>query len=423
MNCIYTEKPHKLFTVAVVLFPILNSSHVGNLNFGYGDLLLVFVFVAKILPNILASKLVLEEKKFWVFMGYLGLVSIVECVVTPSYSILSMLVPYMKYVFYGIIIFGCMKYFDTGYGIKFYINVCVMESVYSFIQYILTVITGIALPYVFPFSNMEYGINGALYNAQLLQTLNVEGIRGVGFFPEPSHFAEYTIFSIVFLLFKERKNRIDIIKFIIISFGILLTKSSIGIISWVIAVLFYYFYSMKQVSKKHFVRIVFTLVMLIAIFVSLGIKFDVFSFIMQRLETINERTWAVSGNLRLLRGFIIYGETPWFIKVFGIGCGNYSNFVDTYNIQTFFDRVMSRTNEYMNGVSTILLRSGVIGGFLYINFCCTLFKNLTKAQRVIFWMGIIILCTEYFFFAPIFVMYLCFLNTPMVNAENSVRNG
>lgn len=417
MKILYKNNLSKLLVASIILLPILNSSHIGNLNLGYGDITLAILFLLGILPQIWKSTLKIEAKKFWIFLLYLGIVSIVNCCVISTYSFESMFIPYIKYIFYALIIFGSIKYCDVKYGINFYINVCTVESIYLFIQYILTVTIGINLPYVFPYVNMEYGIYGSTYNSQLLQTLKYEGIRGVGFFPEPSHFAEYTIFAIILILFKKEKNKRDNIKCVLILLGIILTKSTIGILALLIVFYCYYLKNVKKINKKRFLnRIVWSGVGVILVCI-IANKLDVIKFIISRLETITERTWAVSGNLRLLRGFLVYREAPTLIKIFGIGCGNYLNFINAFGIQTFFDRVMNSANEYMNGASAILLRSGIIGSFLYLIFALDFFRRSNTVKRIIFIIGLEILFTENFFFSPIYVMHMCLLQMRLEENE------
>lgn len=378
-----SKKIKRLFTAVVILFPILNSAHIGNLNFGFGDLFLVLTYLLITLLYSCSKKFNFNKTNilFLGFLIYLGGISLFNCLANSKFEFSSMLTPYIRYVFYGLIIFNNKNFIDIDFGVKFYVNVCLIETIYGLIQFLMTLTTGIALPYVLPFTTMEYGSYGADYNLQLLYTLQyIDGIRFVGFFPEASHFAQYTILAIVFLLYKKNRGKLDIIKLVMISLGIILTKSSVGIIAYLF-VITYYFVTTKHISKKEFITRFTLIIVFVGLFVIIQNRLDIFGFIQERFRRISEKQYAVSGNLRLLRGYIVYNEFPLFFKIFGIGSGNYANFVEGYNIRTFFDLTMDRTNEYMNAFSLLLIRTGIAGTVLYTIFSIKFFKNCLSYKR------------------------------------------
>ena len=124
----------------------------------------------------------------------------------------------------------------------------------------------------------------------------------------------------------------------------------------------------------------------------------------------------------MLRGFIVFGKAPLLQQIFGIGAGNYANFVETFNITTFYDLVMDRTNEYMNAFSLLLIRSGIVGTMIYIFFAVRLFGNLTTVQRLIFLIWLELFFTENIFFTPIYVLYLCFLKADIGSVPSFQTN-
>lgn len=402
---------NRFFTASIILFPILNSAHIGDMNFGFGDVLLVLTYMLVLFWQGRSIKLKINKDSslFWIYIIYLCVVSVMNCFIIPGFEFSSILGSLVRYAFYGLIIFSNRKYADYEYGIKFYINVCLMEAIYGLIQFFLTLTFGIVLPYVLPFTTMEYGVYGADYNAQLLSVFqNVDGIRLVGFSPEPSHFAQYTVFSIIFLLYKKNRRKIDFVKLCVISIAILLTKSSIGIIALLFVITFYMVTERHLNVRKAISRIgIISISILVAVI--LNNRYDVITFIQERISSINERTYAVSGNLRLIRGYMVYSKAPWNIKIFGIGCGNYANFVNQFNISIFFDNVMDKTNEYMSASSLLLVRTGAIGAMIFFFFCTKLFVHLNKIQKIIFFVWIELFFSENLFFVPRFVLIMWFM--------------
>ena len=417
------KKTRKFFTASLILFPILNSAHIGNLNFGFGDAFLVLAYGIALLSHANKIKCGINKDSitFWPFVIYLIVITIINCSTIPSFKFSSIFMPIIRYTFYGIVLYSNRKFFDREFGKKFYINTCVIEALYGLLQFAITIIAGIALPYVLPFTTMEYGSYGADYNATVLWTMqNVDGMRLVGFFPEASHFAQYTIICIVFLLFTDDKSKKNIIKLIIVSLAILLTKSSVGIICYGIILIYYMMTEKHMSAKKLFTRIALLVLATFALLI-IGNKMNILDFIRERLSQINERTYAVSGNIRIIRGFLIYGEAPLHIKIFGIGCGNYVNFIDYYHIKTFFDLVMDRNNEYMNAFSLLLIRSGIVGTGIFSVFAGKLFMKINREQKAIFYVWILLLFTENIFFSPIFVLLLWFMMPQHGNHDEPSR--
>lgn len=401
----------KIFTAVIILFPILNSAHIGNRNFGYGDAVLVLVYVLMLFTRGRPLKFSFQKESipFVIFLLYLGSISLINCILVPQFGFVSMLNPFMRYSFYGIILFTNKSFFDYEFGVSFYVNVCLAETLYGFIQFVLTFTNGTILPYVFPFTTMEYGIYGADYNKQLLHIFQeIDGIRLVGFFPEASHFAQYTIISVVILLYKKNKKRGDLVKLILISIAIILTKSSVGILALVFVSAYYIMTDKYVNSNKIFFRIILVIVGGILLII-INNHLEIVGFIQERIRRISEKTYAVSGNLRLLRGFIVFSKAPLRFEIFGIGCGNYANFVETYDINTFFDLTMNRTNEYMNAASLLMIRSGLIGTMIYMLSSFVLFININKIHRVIFFIWMELFFTENIFFSPMYVLFMWFI--------------
>lgn len=405
-----TDFRSKFITASIIIFPILNTSHIRNLNYGYGDLLLVLVLLLVKFTTYKSISIHKENSLFWIFVIYLGAVSFFCCLSIPKFSIASFVKPFFRYFFYAYYIYGFKKYFNINLAVDIYIKVCLIESVYLIIQFVLTVAFGLVLPYVCPFLNMEYGMNGAEYNQQLYNTfLYIDGIRGVGFFPEPSHFAQYTIFSLIFLLYRKNKSFSDCVIFFVILIAFILTRSGIGMatLSIVFAI---YFCMIKYVNKEKLMKRFAVIVVCLPIVVIMCQKLEILNFIMSRINSIFETQYAVSGNLRLLRGYIIFMKSPLFAKMFGIGCGNFANFINGFNIVTFFDTQMDKTSEFMNGVSTVLIRSGIVGTSILTLYFCGRYIKMKKINRILFLVWCIFMCLENFFFTPKFVLFLCFIN-------------
>ena len=401
----------RLFTILIVIFPILNTSLIGSLYFGFGDLFLLIGYFLLIFSYQISGRFKLKKNQFMLFMIYFFFVSTVNSLTISGFSISNTITRFLRYLFYSIIIFQCDEYIDWDYGFKFYIKVCCIESIYLLIQFALSLLNIIDLPYVFPYAMMEYHTWGATYNAQLRDLFRNETLRGVGFFPEASHFAQYTIFSIPILLYSDlgfsKKNTIA--KFILISVSILLTFSSIGIFGYLATILIYVCSRLK--TRKQIIRGGVLLLLAILLVVFFSFKLNLFDFVMERLRGIAVTRYPTSGNQRLMRGFYIFSDLPTVYKIFGIGCGNFTNAMKALNVHTIFDEFLPLTNEFMSGISTVMVDTGIIGTLLFIRFYIHQWRIMDIMHKVFMINIMIALVTENSFFQSIFVFSMCLLIT------------
>lgn len=415
----FRDRQSRILIISIILLPILNSSHIGTTAIGYGDIFLVITFFIIALPRLLRQKIVVNNTKYVKFLVYATIITLMNYILIDDYVFSSAIITLVKYIFYSIVIFMGTQFCDMDYGEEFYLNICVIETIYEILQLFLSVRLGVNLPYVLPQLPMEYGLMGARHNAQLLAQFKLMGFRGVGFFPEPSHFAEYTIFAICILLYKKEKSRKDFIRLALVSMGILLTKSSVGIVCYIAVSIFYFCGNRNNRSYRKLFNWIISGGLLVAVFIIIGKKTGIWDSMYYKYLTIFNTQWGLTGNLRVMRGFTVYARTPLFIKMFGIGCSNYNTLINEFNIVTFYDVTMDRFNEYMNAIGTILIHFGIVGLILYINAIIDLYKKSHNTEKSILVAWGIIMCTENFFFAPIYVMALCLVKKALYDDANT----
>ena len=64
-----------IFTDAIILFPILNSAHIGDRNIGFGDIFLVMAYGIIIIQRGLLLKLRIRKADipFWIYKDLISL--------------------------------------------------------------------------------------------------------------------------------------------------------------------------------------------------------------------------------------------------------------------------------------------------------------------------------------------------------------
>lgn len=400
-----TSHLNKWFTIIVILMPILNIYSAGISSLGIGDILGVVV-----IPFLLVSnrwKIRSTEKQYSRFVWYFVLISFIMTIIISGYSFTQFALKGLRFIVYTIIIICFGKdWFDVDFGFKLYIRISTIAASYLILQYILKTFFSISLPITIPYLKLLYtDSTGATYNEQLLQMYSIFGYRAPGFFKEPSHFCQYVVLSVALLLFKSASSVKRNVSLSIIVAAIIVSYSAIGYISLVATIIIWFLYTYKNRSMVN--NLIFLVFGSFAI-VILSIKSGAFSSAVSRINTINY-THAATGNLRLLRGFYVYQQIPFVFKIFGIGFGNYSVFIDTFGIQTFFDSLVDKHSEYMSAISCVLLNSGLIGLGLYIYGLVAIFRKATLIQKVLFINFVVLIVATSSFFSATYVMYMVFL--------------
>ena len=409
------SKINKWFTAIVILFPILNIYSAGMSTLGLGDVFGLIIIVSLLISN--RWRIRNTEKNYGHFVWYFVLISFILTIVISEYSLTQFALKGLRFIVYTILIiwFGRDR-FDVDFGFNLYIRISTIAAIYLIIQYVLKTFFSVTLPITIPYLKLLYtDSTGAAYNEQLLQMYSLFGYRAPGFFKEPSHFCQYVALSVVLLLFKSANSIKRNVSIALIIAAIIISTSAIGYISLVATIILWYIYTFN--SRKAINNVLSLVVGSIAI-VFLSIKSGAFSSAVSRINTINY-THAATGNLRLLRGFYVYQQMPLVFKIFGIGFGNYSAFVDTYGIQTFFDDLVDKHSEYMSAISCVVVNSGLIGLGLYISGLIEIFRKTTLVQKVLFVNFLILIISTSSFFSATYVMYMVFLVANMSSNSES----
>lgn len=400
-----TTHLNRWYSAIVLLMPILNIYSAGISSLGIGDILGVIIILCLLVSN--RGKLQISEKRYAGFALMLIVVSFVLTCVISEYSLMQFALKAARFIVYTTIIicFGKDR-FDVEFGVNLYISITVLAACYLIIQFVLKTYYSISLPITIPYLKILYSEStGAVYNEELLQMYSIFGYRAPGFFKEPSHFCQYAAPSIAILLFKSARAVKRNIAIVIIAAAIIISYSAIGYICLMATVIIWFIYTFKE--RRLFNNIVFMIIGSVAL-VYISIRTGAFSSALSRINTINY-SHAATGNLRLLRGFYVYHELPTLFKFVGIGIGNYSQFIDKYGIQTFFDNLIDKHVEYMNVISCVLVNSGVIGLGLYISALFDIYKKTTLVQKVLFVNFVVLIIATSSFFSATYVMYMVFL--------------
>lgn len=196
-----------------------------------------------------------------------------------------------------------------------------------------------------------------------------ENARSSSFFSEPAHFVQFLLPLLCFELFSSYKNLVRAILIILTLLYLRSGNALVGLGAVAVVYVFQLFSSKETLSKK-------ILILLVIIFAGLGgVKYaesDVGEKLMERREEIDfNATSGGSGFLRVVRGYIVYGDFNLLEKIVGVR-GQERLKEHTSKFTSAFSYGAS---GYYNGIQTVLINTGIIGMIIFLSLLYSLWKR------------------------------------------------
>lgn len=361
------------FSIYIALLPLLSMYYSGIPGINIADIILGFYFIYFVPKVLLAKKRFPIRKGFDVqiaavlfFVAYVILHVIMNFLVNRTGQSLDILIRSTRIVFYLVSATILLPYLlDSDIFIKTVKWGALIASAYVILQVVVYTSTGKVLhgflPYL-PLYNPEYNI---YYKTAYL----VPKHRPTSFFLEPSHFSRYASLILPFILMAltyEKRKTFPLFQAILLTVGILLSTSSIGMALTMISWSLFFFLNLKDLFMRKGIKIfalsgiIFTASVVALVMFMPSVRF-----------TINRSLNFGSGSAFEARlGSVLYlfdANNNILRLVFGNGYGS-----------------VPEQNVWMADIVYILYGTGVIGiaciFLLYLNLLFkkykTLFSNL-----------------------------------------------
>ncbi|MBZ9636622.1 hypothetical protein [Clostridium sp. FP1] len=360
-------------TILLLIYPIMQQYSTVIENVSLAEILLLAVFPF-IVFDIIRGKFKLSRKVLCALTPYLFYILIQLFIIHFTESdeyIIGISIRTLHYVFYIVSTIALIKcYFDARLGYKVFKIVSVFSTLYIIIQTLLLRTSGFYLTGKIPFLNLMsedvlYFIQHASYSQYYVRPRSV--------FPEPSSYAIYIVFFLIITLFSNYHLEKTYYLELFLTFGIILSMSSTGIILMLIIWTSYLVWMItnNKVSKK-FIRL---LIILLPIILFVFFKFGFYEYFI-------ERTMSENGS---------FGEST------SLRVGTYQNVFNGENLftQQGLFGVGMRSYEYMEGYLSALPRLfyyyGIIGSIIFFIGYSILLKKTNFTQKMM-WIIILVSC-------------------------------
>lgn len=416
----------KIFTVFIMLFPLLSiyASPISILS--YGELILAIVVVCMFI-HILKNDTNIKYTPFYYYLLYALISTIILSLLLKllksGFSVNDMLQRVLRDSFYFaiIVVFGPI-FFDFQFGKKLLKGISILLCLYMIIQVTVFMLLKVYIPGIIPWAKTT--ISGGAYGAEVIEHFakdaQIDGYaRGVGFFSEPAVSAQFLTVALLFELFsKSKRKRWSLI--VLYTVGMLVTVSVNAYVALAVCFIIFILYSNRKNSKRLFISMILCAILAVA---ALSIAESISLTVWERItELFSGNMYYGSSSVRVFRGPAFYMNMPLFYRLFGSGFGNFVEFKNAYDISTVYEVA----DEYLNTNAYILISSGLIGFILYV---VMLYKHIK--HRVAFSKAMLLLVLVYGLSCSIYssaqfvIMLLFLMNAPLkkeVNKNESKHN-
>lgn len=242
-------------------------------------------------------------------------------------------------------------------------NISIIMSIVIVLQYALFYGFGVSLgherAFLFPFQNLFIeSVKNYLGQSYMV----IDGLfRPSAFFLEPAHYSQYCILGLA-SLFSTEKNFLTVKK-VIISIGIFMTTSGIGIASvlavWVLAL----YFENKKITSNHIIKIVVSTILMAAFFTVLYLTVPIFQSSVNRVIAPGDGYNAFEGRLGS-RFLIVTLQGVSF--VFGKGFKN----IPTWGSLD--------TPYFMTGIVELMYCQGILGMVIFLACSFNMFWELKR---------------------------------------------
>ncbi len=238
----FTPLINKLFSIFLAMYPILCIYRAFS-SFTIGDVVLIAFLLISFKSKFQTDARFKIVVAFVGFSGLSLLMNIMLTSATASYNTSSLLLRFIKYVFYMVCVFMTNSKFDLSYFKKTIYVVSWCASIFLFYQYIAFNVFGKVvlgqikwLPvYLEAYTKLDYDRIYSYY------------FRPCSFFLEPAIFAQYIVVAVSSILFLDiDKNKKHIISAIVFIIAILMTTSAQGVLYISLILIVYFILKMKN---------------------------------------------------------------------------------------------------------------------------------------------------------------------------------
>ena len=394
----------KIFSWALILLPILMQYSIGIKGITLGEICIIGAMILTFIST--SKKIILTKEKKIFIMVFLSIYFVSGISFIYQGGVSSVVISrIIRYTVYFLIIIFCSDDFDFAYIYKSYKSICMAIAIYMIFQKVFFEVFTVVLPNKILPLNWYANVPGI---EEVKKNYIDYFFQARGIFTEQGYVIHYFLPCLVFLVYDERKKIKNWIQIGIMLIALWFTKS---VQAYVLGGFVVGGYLLRGIWSREERKLKKSLLFLFPIIIS-GI------LILQTpsgkiiLEKVTKSLFSGgSVSLRLGRGYAIYAILPNLLKFFGVGMGNLDMYVLNNSIRTRFDPIVITENSagYVNGMSSIFLYGGILGGILFLLLLYNRFMKGDGITRLLVLAYTVLLLGEGVVFSTIGIFFLIFI--------------
>ena len=388
-----------LFTLVVIILPILSIYASGIPGFSFGDVCLASVSFLLIVNYARKKGINIKKnnpiKSLWILIFSIIFITMIDMIIVDEVNVVDILIRIIRRVFYyGVAVLFSSTYFQYDSGGKLIVKIGVFSSLYLMLQYILYYSLGYVLKGFIPFFPIYHENYASIDYSNIFKVM----YRPTSILLEPAHASRYICIPLIISLFDEKINfkRRNLIS-ILMSVAIVMTTSGSGIICVITIWLIYFLKLLINVVRNGKLKKSYLLLILIfPIIALLVMKSSIAQNAILRIKNSDLSNVNTAGGARF-RGFASYFALPMLNKIFGMGYGN----INDFGLSTWF-----------SGASYMLYGCGIIGFIICIIVFLKIYKKLNNITgKVLLLIWFILFFIDDSFMSHVSVLYFCIIGS------------
>lgn len=370
-------KPKKILALSLALCPFFRHYNLFGINIAMFLIVCVSIYMTKI--NLARNNYSLVNH----FSGTIAIIlmfmyAAIDAMIVQSGNFGDLTSKLSQiFTFFAMIAISVNCFLDTEmrtFHNSFVENISIIMSVVIILQYVLFYGFGVSPGYerafLFPFQNFFIeSVKSYLSQSYMV----IDGLfRPSAFFLEPAHYSQYCILGLASLFATEKGFFTR--KKILISIGIFMTTSGIGIASvlaiWALAL----YFGNRKITSSLIIRTVIITILMIVAFVLLYFTVPIFQNSVNRVIAPGDGYNAFEG--RLGSRFLI-GTLDGVFFVFGKGFKN----IPTWGSLD--------TPYFMTGIVELMYCQGILGMIIFLACCVYIFCKIRRRATLDCFLGFI----------------------------------
>ncbi len=355
-----------------VLMPIIGQYRIIPIS-----PILVFCMLIFLLYIFRYKKLAIEN----VCIPYIVYVIVVTGFLSLSFDLLPVNTLVSKYIGFVLLFFTFYyimpRLIDFEYTLSIYQKMAIFVCSLTIIQYIMHYLIGIRISFLIP--NVLYGELQSENTSNIIVSQMASG-RYSSVFLEPSHLVEFCLPVLGWNLFPAEKkrdlSRMDYIKAMIVSLGMVMTTSMLGIVG--VSSLWMIFFVCRIKRKITIRRLIIIIVLVVG-----GVFFSAQPIIQEQIQkkVMSAHHLANTNTslyLRIIAGWDCYKDMPLLNKAVGCGYGNSLLYIYKTGIGLFHYRLSPGLEGYMSGLARMFFELGFVGVAIYL---IMFYRNIGRIKK------------------------------------------